>query len=230
MALNNTTVITDDFEVTKSIGNVLNQVTQNFIIYLPLIFSIFGLFGFIGNVFTYLQAEFRSNTCCIYLLCGSIIDIINLFLNSFPNYLAAKYGIAIPWYTSSISCKFNLFLLVFLPHLSINFLLMAIIDRFACTCSLTSPIRRLNQLKMVPLMISIIIIISCLASLYAPILFDLKSEFWCASTQPTTSSVLYIILIGLMQPIVMLIFVLLTYRNVRQSRRRVVSILKVFFF
>ncbi|CAF3461413.1 unnamed protein product, partial [Rotaria sp. Silwood2] len=27
---------------------------------------------------------------------------------------------------------------------------MAIIDRFACTCKLTSPIRRLSQLKMVP--------------------------------------------------------------------------------
>jgi hypothetical protein len=101
---------------------------------------------------------------------------------------------------------------------------MAIIDRFACTCSLRSPLRRLNQLKMTPLMIGITIIISCLASLYTPLLYDLVFQFWCISTQPTTTSILYITLIGLMQPLVMLIFVLLTYQNVHQSRRRVVSI------
>src|SRR5277367_4390960 len=111
MLSNNTSAIIDAFEVSKSIIDVLNQVTQNFLVYLPLIVTIFGLIGFIGNLFTYLQAELRSNTCCIYSLCGSIIDIINLFLNSFPNYLAAKYGIYIPWYTSSVSCKLNLFLL-----------------------------------------------------------------------------------------------------------------------
>jgi hypothetical protein len=43
----------------------------------------------------------------------------------------------------------NRFILVFLFYLPINFLLMAIIDRFACTFSFTSPIRRINQLKIV---------------------------------------------------------------------------------
>jgi hypothetical protein len=86
---------------SKSLADILNQVTQNFVIYLPLIFVIVGFIGFIGNLFTYLQSELRSNTCCIYLLCGSIIDITNLFLNLLPNYLGFKYGIYIPWYTSS---------------------------------------------------------------------------------------------------------------------------------
>jgi hypothetical protein len=73
-------------------------------------------------------------------------------------------------------------------------------------------------------MIALTIIISCLASLYAPIIFDLIPGVWCISTQPIISTILYIIFSGLSQPIVMLIFVLLTYRNVRQSRQRVVSI------
>jgi hypothetical protein len=177
MTSNNTTTAIDVGEISKSTVDVLNLITQNFIIYLPLIFGIFGFIGFIGNLVTYLQAELRSNTCCIYSLCGSIIDIINLFLNLFPNYLSAKYGIYIPWYTSSVLCKINLFLLVFLPHLSVNFLLMAIIDRFSVTCSLTSPIHRLSKLKIVPWMIGITIITSCLASLYAPILLTWCLEF-----------------------------------------------------
>jgi hypothetical protein len=222
MLFNNTSAIINTVQVSKSVSDTLNQVRTNVLVYLSLIFPIFGLFGFIGNIFTYLQPELRVNTCCIYLLCSSIVDIINLFLELFPNYLRGKYGISIPWLASSTLCKFNAFLLGFLPHLSINFLLMAIIDRFAATCSLTSPIRRINQLKIVPLMIGITIITSCLVSLDGPINFHVVLGLFCISTQPITSNILYIILVGLMQPIVMLIFVLLTYRNVRQSRRRVV--------
>ena len=223
MPSGNITTVIDNFTVSKSIVDTLNQVSQNFVNYLPLIFSIFGLIGFIGNLFTYLQPELRSNTCCIYSLCGSIIDVINLFLNLFPSYLSVKYGISIPWNLSSFLCKLNIFLSVFLPHLSINFLLMAIIDRFAATCSLTSPLRRLNQLKMVLVMIIITVFISCLASCYPLILMELYYGVMCLSRDTTTMSILYIILIGVSQPTVMLIFVLLTYRNIQQSRQRVVS-------
>jgi hypothetical protein len=223
MAYNNTTTMIDNAAALKSVVTDLNLITQRFMVYLPLIFLIFGFIGFIGNIFTYLQAELRSNTCCIYSLCGSFIDITNLSLNAFPNYLASIYGIYIPWNTSAL-CKLNFFLLVFLPYLSINFSLMAIIDRFAATCDLGSRMHRLNQLKMVPWMIGMTVITSCLASVYTPILFDLMFGFECASTQPTTTSILYIVLIGLMQPVMMLIFVLLTYRNIRRSRQRVVCI------
>ncbi|CAF3422612.1 unnamed protein product [Rotaria sp. Silwood1] len=222
MVWNNIGDSIDVTQVSKSIVDDLNLVSERFIIYLPLIFLIFGFIGFIGNIFTYhLQAELRSNTCCIYSLCGSIIDIMNLSLNSFPMYLAAKYKIYIPWYTSRITCKLDVFLLVFLPHLSIHFSVMAIIDRFACTCKLTSPVRRLNQLKMVPWIITIIIISSCLASIYSPILYYLVNKYSCISTEPQLNSILYITLSGVMQPVIMLIFVLLTYQNVHQCHRRV---------
>ena len=223
MSFNNLSSEITELVTSKGIFDVLNQVSDNFVDYLSLIFSIFGLIGFIGNLFTYLQSELRSNTCCIYSLCGSIIDIINLSLNLFPSYLSVKYGISIPWNLSSFLCKLNIFLAVFLPHLSINFLLMAILDRFAATCSLTSPLRRLNQMKMVPVMIIITISISCLASFYPLILMELSFEYGCITRDSTTTSILYVILIGVSQPIVMLIFVLLTYRNIQQSRQRVVS-------
>jgi hypothetical protein len=223
MSSNNTTHTIDVLHISKSISGDLSLVTQRFINYLPLIFVIFGFIGFIGNLFTYLQAELRSNTCCIYSFCGSIIDIITLFINLFPNYLSSMYGISIPWSTSTTLCKIDLFLLVFLPHLSINFLLMSTIDRFASTCGLGSPIHRLNQLKMMPWTISITIIYSCLTSIQAPILFVAAPGAWCQATQPTAYSILYIIFNGLLSPLMMFAFILLTHRNVRLSRGRVVS-------
>ncbi|CAF4130754.1 unnamed protein product [Rotaria sp. Silwood2] len=221
MIFNNTEHILNMTQLSKSIINDLNLVTERFVIHLPFIFFIFGLIGFIGNLFTYLHAALRSNTCCIYSLCGSIIDIINLSLNLFARYLSQKYATHISWYSSRVTCKLNIFLLAFLPHLSINFLLMATIDRFACTCKLTSPIHRLNQLKTVPWMIIITIVSSCIASIYSAILYDLVDGSLCISTQPQLNSILYIILGGVMQPSLMLIFVLLTRRNVNHSKRRV---------
>ena len=225
MSSNNTTTTIDVVQASKSLADDLNLVTQNFIIYFPLIFLIFGLIGFIGNLFTYLQAELRSNTCCIYLLCGSVIDIITLFVNQLPTYLASKYQIYISWFTSLGLCKLELFLLGFLPHLSINFLLMSTIDRFASSCGLGSPMHRLNQLKMLPWTISVTVIFSCLASIRAPILYDSMVGGWCQTSQPTINSILYIVLNGLMQPLMMFVFILLTHRNVRRSRQRVVSVL-----
>jgi hypothetical protein len=150
MSFNNTTNTIDVPEVSNSIAVVLGLLMQRFFVYLPLIFIILGFIGFIGNAFTFLQSQLRSNTCCIYLLCGSIIDISNLLINCLSVYLGGKYGISIPWSSSTSLCKLNLFMVGFLPHLSINFLVMSIIDRFACSCSLQLPIRHINQLKMVP--------------------------------------------------------------------------------
>ncbi|CAF1010306.1 unnamed protein product [Rotaria magnacalcarata] len=124
---NNTEHVINVAQISKSIVNDLNLVTHRFVIYPALIFYLWFI-GFIGNLFTYLRAELRNNTFCIYSLCGSIIDIINLARNLFLRYLSAKYAIRIPWYSLRATCKLSIFLLAFLPHLSIHFLSMAIID------------------------------------------------------------------------------------------------------
>ncbi|CAF0921747.1 unnamed protein product [Adineta steineri] len=218
---NNITTTVDITQTSKSLSDELSFASQNILVYLPLLFFIFGLIGFIGNVFTYLQSQLRSNSCCIYSLCGSFIDIINLSVNSFPPYLAWQFGFQLPWFTSSALCKLNLSLVVFLPYLSINFLCMAIIDRFAITCDHTSFIRRITQLRIVPWMIGLTILITCLFSLYAPINYDLIFANLCTSRQPMVTSISNIVLNCLIPPITMIIFVLLTYRNVRRSRGRV---------
>ena len=205
----------------------LQQLLVNFIYYLPLIFFILGFIGFIGNLFTYLQTELRTNTCCIYTLCGSVVDIIHLLNNALPDYLAAKHGIHIPWERSSDSCRMLFFLFVCLPNLSINFLIMSTIDRYACTCDLTWKIHRLNRLNALPWTISAVILISCLASIYAPIMAYRTWIGTCSFTDPKLYGILNIIMNGLLPPVVMLIFVLLTYRNIHQSRRRVSAVTSI---
>jgi hypothetical protein len=144
MSLNNNT--TDI--VSNSIITTLDLVKQRFVRQLPLIFVILGSIGFIGNLFTFLQPNLRFNTFCIYSLSSSIVDIINLFLNLLPNYILSTDN-TLSLITNRQLCKWQLFSVVFIPQLSMNLLILSLIDRYVSTCGLTSPLRYIRQLKVV---------------------------------------------------------------------------------
>lgn len=213
---------------SNSFVNILQVIKQEFLVYLPLIFIILGVIGFIGNAFTFLQPSLRFNTCCIYLFCGSFVDVINLLINLLSNYIHAIDNI-LTLVTDRYVCKLRLFGLVFLPQLSMNLLALSLIDRYACTCSLVSSIRQIRRIQMAPWMIILTAIISGALSFYAPLLHDIVPGFGCTSINPLLNGLLYIILHGFVTPIVMLIFVSLTYRNVQQSHRRAVNIFMIIF-
>ncbi len=221
MSVNGTTNFNN---TSNDIIYILHLIKQEFLVHLPLILIVFGVIGFIGNVFTFLQPTLRFNSCCIYSLCGSFVDIINLLTNLLSNYIYAPTENILSLITVRYLCKLRLFGLAFLPQLSMNLLTLSLIDRYACTCSLTSSIRHIRRLKMVPWMIIITIIISGVFSFYAPVFHDIVPGFGCTSTNPIIIGVLYIILHGFITPMVMLIFVLLTNRNFQESRRRAVCI------
>jgi hypothetical protein len=223
MSLNNdTSVITSD-----SIIVTLDLIKLRFVSQLPIIFVILGFIGFIGNTFTFLQTTLRHNPFCIYSLCGSTIDIINLLVNLLPNYMYATDNILL-LITTTQSCKCKAFFFLFLPQLSMNLLILSLIDRYACACSLTSPIRHIRRLKMAPWLITITVIASGVESLYSFPLYDVAPTFGCVPTQPLLNGVLYIVFHGLITPLVMLVFMILTYRKVKQSRQRVVNIMTGF--
>ncbi|CAF4645028.1 unnamed protein product, partial [Rotaria sp. Silwood2] len=98
---------------------------------------------------------------------------------------------------------------------------MSLIDRFACSFGPTSLMWHLHKLKMIPWLILITTIITCLMSLHVPITFEVLPVIGCSSIIPVVGSVLYICMHGILTPTIMLILVLLTYRKVRQSRQRV---------
>jgi hypothetical protein len=131
MFLNNEIISLNTTTSVSSIIAVLNLVQQRFINQLPLILTILGIIGFIGNTFTFLQPILRSNSCCIYTLCGSSVDIINLFVNLFPIYLNPTSGNLVSLISDSLICKIKIFTLTFLPQLSMNLLIMSLIDRYA---------------------------------------------------------------------------------------------------
>jgi hypothetical protein len=223
MSLNNETQNVNNTSLVSTKVVTMNVVQQGFINQLPLIITILGLIGFLGNIFTFLQPTLRKNSFCIYTLCGSLSDVINISGNLMPSYVNSLSTTLEVMDSVRFVCKLKLFSVVFLPRLSMNLLIMSLIDRYACTYAPKSRIRRLLQLRMVPWLIGIIVAISYAMSLFAPFLYDIISGIGCSPTNPLLYSVFYIILQGLITPLVMLIIVLLTYRRFKQSRQRVVS-------
>lgn len=186
---------------------------------------LFGLLGFVGNAFTFLQFELRSNACCIYTLASSVVDVCHLLINTFPDYLQSKYGRPKMWTSGNVTCKIYFFIYSFLPNLAINLLVLTIFDRYSCTCPLGSPFHRFNQRRMIPKMICGAVVTSAFFSTYGLILGYLNSTV-CGYREERLYAILNICVNGILQPTVMLIFVLLTYRNVIKSRQRVVSVSK----
>jgi len=215
------------FDNSSSVAKISSTITIisliqiNFIDYLPLIFAILGTIGFIGNLFTFLQPTLRKNTFCIYSLIGSTFDFINLYTNLLPNYLYHTQNILL-LITDSASCRWKLFALAGVPQTSMNFLILSLIDRYSSTCSMSSPFNKIRKLKNVPYFTFITIMISCIMSLYSPLLYDYTPGFGCVPTDTMGNGILYICLQGFLTPLLMLLFVLLTFRNMKRSRERVV--------
>lgn len=223
MSVQNETIFDNSTLLSNTFLTILDEVKRKFVYQLPIIFTLFGLLGFVGNLFTFLQLPFRYNACCIYTLCGSCIDAINICVNLFPNCLNPANGNLVASIGNSFLCKLKLFVLVFLPQLSMNLLIMSLIDRYICIFPLTSHWRCLLKLETVPWSIGITIIISILMSLYAPILHDVTPGFGCGSINPTLNGIVYILIHGIITPITMVIIVGLTYQRFKQNRLRVVS-------
>jgi hypothetical protein len=224
MSLNNETQNVNNTSSVSTNVVTTNLVQQGFINQLPLIITILGLIGFVGNTFTFLQPTLRKNSFCVYTLCSSLSDVINILANLMPKFVNSAEKILDVMNSVRVVCKLKLFAVVFLPQLSMNLLIMSLIDRYACTYSPTSRMRRLLRLRMVPWLIGITVAISCVMSLYPAILYEIISGIGCSPTNPLIYSVVYILIQGILTPLVMIVIVLLTYRRFKQSRQRVVSV------
>lgn len=99
MSNENILFIADYVQISKSTSDDIQQIITKLNIILPIILFAFCFLGFLGNLVTYLQRELRRNTCCIYLLCGSVVDILCIFINVFSNFLYTQCGISIPWHS-----------------------------------------------------------------------------------------------------------------------------------
>jgi hypothetical protein len=222
--------------MNKSDDSIGLTIFKN-IIHLPIVWFILGVIGFLGNTLIYLQYKFDcqnspqlnqgSRNYFLYVFCSSVVDIITLSMNLFMVYLPFMFDDKVEEILLCIVFIIIIFVYVILPHVSTNFLLMGYIDRFILTSGPKSSLRRINKLETAPWMISIILVCGCIASsgylfiIFSPTSQDEKNIEKLACI----IAIIYILTNGFIPIVLILIFVLLTYRNILNSRQRVVSVL-----
>ncbi|CAF2976216.1 unnamed protein product [Rotaria sp. Silwood2] len=202
--------------------------------YMLIVLYIGGMLGSLLNIFTFRQRKFRKNSCSLYFLSASITDffVMNaVLMMDALRYLNSSLFNLIN--SSRIGCKLGKYLIYLLPCLSSTFITLACIDRF-CTSSYNSRLRKLSQLKVSRILISLVVLISVVFSIHITFLFDILPPT-PAKSDPcrSPSNVFQLSLIidgyffsmynGAIVPLLLLIFGLLIHRNVRLSRRRIAA-------
>lgn len=217
MTVNNEIITSDELENMNKVDHSFNRMVPMFITHLPIIWFILGAIGFTGNIITFLPIKRSSQTSDVYVVSSSIVDIIILSVNLYLMYILPLLKIRLSKSSIEVTAICIVLIFLILPHLSINLLFIAYFDRLACTYKDGSLLRKLNRFKVVPWIISLIFICSCLPFGYVLILsfIDSQNNYDDAKITAYIVCILYILTNGLVPSILMIIVILLTYRNNR---------------
>jgi hypothetical protein len=210
MSTNNTDVATLTV-ITEIIPLLINFLTV-----------IIGPIGGIGNLITLTSPRIRQNSCVFYLLCASIFQILSIIfiiptrmaLDNFGNNFERQ---------SIIFCKFRYYLSFALPELVTYYMLLAIIDRCLATSN-NAGIRTWSQLKIAHRLSFIVLIITLIMSIHSIVLYGIYNnncQVILGNSYTIFLVVYLIVIISLLPHLLMLIFSLKTFLNLKKSRQRI---------
>jgi hypothetical protein len=209
---------TNNITAISSLFYSLVSVERN-LTWLMMIFLIFGNIGNLCNCLVFLQKSLRSNPCSRYLLVSSIINVIVLTY-AIPTGI---YGIeqTDPVTYSLIYCKLRLYIYHTLLMISRYLIILACLDR-ACLSSRKVSVRNFSQIRIARLLSLIIIPFWFIAAMHLPLISTIVSGY---CIMPGIYSLIYgiyaLIFAGLIPPVLMSIFSLMTLRNLHSIHTRV---------
>ncbi|CAF3680704.1 unnamed protein product [Rotaria sp. Silwood1] len=178
----------------------------------PIILFTIGVPSVILNAIIFIGVKtFRQSPSSYYIVTQSLFDfgsLLLVFLQIFPSTLINR---------SSISCKLTIFFSRIVAPCALSFLGLAAFDRWACT-SRSARIRQLSSIRTAHCIVSITVIFWSLVSIPYLIFYDLiPPTYTCGFTndlfQKITNFFLAPILGAIFPLIILIIFGILTYRN-----------------
>jgi hypothetical protein len=183
-------------------------------------YSIAMILGNIGNVFIVLIfSQQRQSACAIYLICAAIVNIVYLTYDVIVTIFIFYY----PDRTTGeiIFCKTNKYLLYIFGQQGKTMIVFACIDRFLITSSRVT-FRAFSTPKRAKYLIFFSLLFWALSTIHVPIMITvIKGQCTTSGVYSIISSVYGIIFISLIPTIMSAIFGYLSYRNLRQIKKRV---------
>ena len=207
-------------------AETLNYIAQQLNIYIGITMFILGIYGCLWNILILRHHSFRLSSCCIYMLVGSIVSIIQIFFGLLPRIVTE--GFRLDWTLTNIAwCKIRNYITQCASLTVLSCFIWTAIDRFFSTCR-EIKWRYLNSVYIAKQI--------CLLTLIFWMLFTLPTLVY---TQPVeirracvSSSVIWakislyfitLLCYGILPWFLMSLFGILTLKNLRQTQRRRVN-------
>ncbi|CAF1350971.1 unnamed protein product [Adineta steineri] len=194
-------------------------------LYINFITIIAGTIGGICNLITYSAPRLRKNACVFYLLCATILEIFSILiivptriaLDSFGNNLENQ---------SILFCKLRYFISIVVPKLVTYYILLAIVDRCLATSS-NVRIRSWSQLKVAHQSSMFVLIIGTITGIHILVfynIFNAKCQVPAGNAYTIFFAVYLVVIVSLLPHTLMFIFSLITFRNFKRTRQRIIPI------
>jgi hypothetical protein len=212
------------FSFTKMDVKTIQTLTSYISSYTPYILLVFGNIGCICNFITFTAKRLRQNSCGWYFLMSAVSDFLYINFGLFTKIAAEQYGSTLQD-TNLAWCRIRVYLTWVLPCFATSYLVLASIDRWLST-STNTRLRSFSQIKIAHGMTCVPIILHSLTTSHQFVYYDLRP--YCS---PLSGAYLYflslysIVWTSLIPESGMLVFGLMTYYNVRKSRRRLVHLM-----
>jgi hypothetical protein len=182
-------------------------------------YLVLGNIGNLANIIVFRQKQHRKNSCSLYLLTASVINVFIINYGIIPTLYSLNYPD--PELYSIVFCKLRLYLLHSALMMSRSLVILACIDRFALS-SLSPNIRLFCQRKVAFPAIFCVLITWPLIAVHIPILLTIQSgrcsTFGVYSLIYSTYSFL---VAGLLPPTLMIFFGFKAVRNLHLSHSRI---------
>lgn len=205
--------------------NLINRISYELNRYITLFVFIFGTLGNLINIFVLCQPRLRRNASIIYFI-GSSVAGVGIMLIGLPSRIIAGWISTDPTNTNSALCKSRIFFLYSFRTASVWLIVLATIDRWLSSSSGVSR-RRLSSVKIALKAMFIAYIISFIVwfeSIFCYGTDVAEAPVRCYGKNQACrifNDITYAIATVIVPSILMLVFGLLTIRQLIQSRRQV---------
>ncbi|UJR22362.1 hypothetical protein I4U23_025424 [Adineta vaga] len=181
---------------------------------------ILGNIGSILNILILTQRNYLRNSCSCYILASTIT---NLFIINIVVLFRLLTGFNIdPTKTSTFFCKFRAYIVQMITLLSRAYIVLACIDRWAMTSTVVRQ-RAMSNMKIPKVVIPSIAIVCALSFIHVLFYQDIVRDRCVISSDTYTKfyNIYNTILSGIFIPMLMMIFSMLTVRNVKRLQGRI---------
>ena len=206
------------FQISLTMAVTLGQIQQAMSLYGLTIFLILGTIGNLLLIRILLQRTHRGNSCSLYLLSATVVNLI-LILCILPLAIYSA-GHVDPQNVSLIWCKTRSYLFNALLMLYRWYKMAACIDR-AVMCSRRAWVRVLSEVRMARRAVLLITVVWLSIPIHLAVYFRIESNRCVPASGMYAKlfSAYSIIISGWSPPIIMVSFGFIAYRNLRKVKK-----------